>query len=70
MNLHEQLARVVEDWAKFDREHEAQRLRIALANYPHQVVPCEGCGKNPVVPGGLCPACLTIVAGACRRCSR
>ena len=69
-NLHERLALVIEDWAKFERAHEKERLAIARINHPHLIVPCEGCGKVPVVPGGLCPACLEIAAGACRRCSR
>ena len=66
MNLPHRLASVVEEWAAFERKHHAERLMIARLNHPHLIVPCEGCQKIEVVPGGLCPDCLSIVAGAVR----
>lgn len=66
MTLHHRLAAVVDDWAAFERKHEAERMLIARLNHPYLIVPCEGCQKVEVVHGGLCPDCLSIVAGAVR----
>jgi hypothetical protein len=66
MSLHANLATVVDDWARFERATERSRMAIAEQHYPHQIKPCEACGKARVVQDGVCPSCLDVLAGACR----
>lgn len=66
MNLHERIAAVFADFAKFERNRHADAMARAQINYPHLIKTCAGCERSRVVCDGVCPECLQVVVGALR----
>ena len=58
----EAIARVLEDYAKFERT----RLETPDKDRMSHKMPCEACGITMIWHGGSCPTCLELAAGSSR----
>ena len=58
---YERIAEILDDFARAERRTAADRAKC------QQPGPCEACNRETVYGGGICPTCLELAAGACRR---
>jgi len=61
MTVYTRIAAILDDFARQERATATDRARCS------QPGPCEACERETVSGGGLCPTCLELAAGACRR---
>lgn len=66
-SIFDRLAKILDDYASFEASQQFKKkmAKQSGAGIPDPV-PCEGCKKTSVFGGGICPDCISLIAGACR----